>query len=102
MGGEDCTHHLLTLNNIRAEVKEGLDKCEQMVIESNEQQRVKMSALESELAATKAELELLRAEMPTVVSEAVRDLPYVMVCAYRFQWKADSRHTAGFTVTYES
>ena len=53
-------------------------------------------AIKSELAATKTSLVTLETGLPGIISQAVRDIPFLSVCAFQDVWD-----TAATTITYD-
>merc|ERR1719228_16395 len=65
-----------------SECSKQVDDLTQMVIELRAELELKLDQQESKL--------------PSMVSQAVRDLPYMMICAYKGEWT-----TASSTITYD-
>ena len=43
--------------------------------------KTELEVTKAELKATKTELDIVKISLPSVVSQSIRDLPYVMLCA---------------------
>jgi uncharacterized protein YaaW (UPF0174 family) len=68
---------------------------EKMTARMEEKMTARME--ETVQTAVQSQLTAVQAGLPSAVSRAVRDLPYLMVCAYKNHWT-----TAGATITYDS